>query len=349
MQRSLCSAVAILGLLLSTISLVTSRCAAQDTFPISDVATFDGKVWAGLTVGESTTAVIKKAYKTSKGAIRPEAMLLPQPANSTVRVDLLTRGRGEDSLLSGFRLVYSEGGPDLAALAATLKLEPETWYPRDHFDDWRLVTFPERGIVVFVEGTGRTERASMVLLCSPSHVRDVVSECLKQESPAMDVRDAFSDDKKYIELGSPHVFITVGKGITLEKSGDVSNRLESKLLQWNMPHEVALNSTNKGTWNINLSMTYSAKDKTTTLEASSDLTGSTLIGKLTSNGKRTDTYREFTDNPIWSGTAKLERTVYGAVEKSVFDMRDKVRKQAPPTMAALRMHAVDVMIDRATK
>ena len=55
---------------------------------------FNGNEWNGLTLNTTTTADIKKQYRTSKGAARPEAMVLPQDRSSKVNVQTLTDGRG---------------------------------------------------------------------------------------------------------------------------------------------------------------------------------------------------------------------------------------------------------------
>ena len=97
---------------------------AQDRFVPQAIESFDGRSWGGLTIGQSTTDDIKRAYATSKGAIRPEAMLLPQPEGSGVRVDALMHGRGGGSVLQGFRVAYADGAPILRDLADRLKQEP---------------------------------------------------------------------------------------------------------------------------------------------------------------------------------------------------------------------------------
>src|SRR5947209_19762887 len=76
-----------------------SRAHSQEIFKADPIESFDGKTWSGLTIGESTTDVIKKRFKTSKGAVRPEAMLLPQPEKAPIRIDVLMHGRGGGSIL----------------------------------------------------------------------------------------------------------------------------------------------------------------------------------------------------------------------------------------------------------
>lgn len=336
-------------LLLCIAAITPNACHAQDMFPVGDIATFDGKSWGGLNLGQSSTAEIKKAFKTSKGAIRPEAMLLPQPASSTVRVDVLTNGRGETSLLSGFRIAYSDAGPDIKALAAALKLEPEIWYPQERYDDWYAAAFPERGIVVFVEGSGRTERASLVLLCSPFHVRDVVSDCVKQPTPPLDIRDTFPDSKRVVEIGLVNVFVNASKGIKIDRSDDVARELEQRIRRMRTPREIDVHTGAKGVWNVHLDLSYSSKDKRSTLDATSDMSGTTILGRVSAASRVSDTFREDSDNPIWIGSSRLERTMYDALDRVMDQMADHVRKQPLPTPAALRLRACDAMIDRATK
>ena len=323
-------------------------CQAQEMFKVDEISSFDGKTWGGLTIGESTTADIKKQFKTSKGAIRPEAMLLPQPKNAPVRVDVLMIGRGADSVLSGFRVAYSDAGVDLKALSTALKLEPETYYPREHFDDWRMEAFPERGIVVFVEGSGRTERASLVLLCAPFHVRDVIAGCDHQPTRPRDILDVYPDDKRIVEIGNVSVDISCGKGIKLDKSDEVARNFERHFRRIRAPREIDIHSGSTGTLSAKVDISFSAKDSKATVNAAIDMAGTTQLGRVTASGQSSDTYREDSLAPVWYGSGKLERTVYDALDKVFAQMSDRVRKQPLPTPAALRLRAWDTMIDQGT-
>lgn len=324
-------------------------CGAQETFKVDEISRFDGKTWGGLTLGESTTADIKKMFKTSKGAIRPEAMVLPLPEKSPVRVDVLMNGRGPKSLLSGFRLAYAEGGVDLKALAETLKSEPEAWYPREHFDDWRVEAFPERGIVAFVEGSGRAERVSLVLLCAPFHVRDVIAACDHQPAPPQNIHDVFPDDKRVVEIGQFHVDINCGKGIKLDKAEEVARGLEKQIQRLRTPREIDIRSGSTGKLTVTFDISFSAKDSKATVSASAEMQGTTLLGRVATTTRSSDTYREDSVSPVWYGSSKLERTLYDVLDKAWAQMADRVRKQPLPTPAALRLRAWDAMIDQGTK
>ncbi len=324
-------------------------CRAQETFKTDEISRFDGKTWGGLTLGESSTADIKRLFKTSKGAVRPEAMLLPQPDNAPVRVDVLMNGRGAKSVLNGFRLAYTEGGVDLKVLADTLKIEPETWYPREHFDDWRIVAFPERGIVTFVEGSGRVERVALVLLCAPFHVKDAVGECEHQPAPPRNIRDVFPDDKRVVGIGQVQVSINCDKTIKMDKPDDVARGLEDHIRRLRTPREIDIRSGGTGRLTVKLDLAYSAKDNKATVTANADMQGTTLLGRVAAAGQSADTYREDNPAPVWSGPAKLEHTFYDALDKAWAQMADKVRRQPLPTPAALRVRAWDAMIDLATK
>ena len=328
---------------------ISTPCLAQETFKADEISRFDGKTWGGLTLGESSTADIKKMFKTSRGAVRPEAMVLPQPENSPLRVDVLMNGRGAKSLLSGFRLAYSDDGIDLKALADALKSRPEAWYPKTHFDDWRVETFPERGIVAFVEGSGRTERVSLVLLCAPFHVRDVIAACDHQPAPAQNIQDVFPDNKRVVEIGQARVDINCDKGIKLDKADDVARNLEKQIWRLRTPREIDLLSDSKGKLTVKIDLSFSAKDGKATVSVSVELTGTTLLGRVATTTRSSDTYREDNATPVWYGSNKLERTLYDALDKAWLQMAERVRKQPLPTPAALRAQAWDAMIDQATR
>ena len=323
-------------------------CLAQEMFKVDEISRFDGKTWGGLTIGDSTTADIKKLFKTSKGAVRPEAMLLPQPQNSPVRVDVLMIGRGANSVLSGFRLAYTDGGTDLKTLSESLKLEPETWYPREHFDDWRVEAFPERGIVAFMEGSGRTERTSVVLLCAPFHVRDVIASCEHQPTRPLNILDVYPDDKRVLEIGNVSVDIDCGKGIKVDKSDEVARNLEKQIWRNRTPREIDIHSGATGSLTVKFDISFNAKDSKATVSATANMSGTTLLGRVSTSTQSTDTYREDSLSPVWYGSSRLERIMYDVLDKAFGQMADKVRKQPLPTPAALRLQSWDTMINQGT-
>lgn len=337
---------------LALLSLWAGRatpCLAQDLFKPDELSRFDGKTWGGLTIGESSTADIKKMFKTSKGAIRPEGMVLPQPEKSTIQVDVLMNGRGEKSLLNGFRVAYANEGVDLKALKEALKLEPDVWYPRQHFDDWHLEAFPERGIVVFVEGSGRVERIPLVVLCAPFHVKDVIDTCDRQPTMPQNIQDVFPDDKRIVVIGQVHVEINCDKGIKVDRSEEICRDLEKQIWRLRTPREIDLRPDSPGKLNVKLDISFNPKDGKATVTANTEISGNTFLGRVNTTARSSDTYREDSASPVWSGSRRIERTFYDVLDKTWAQMADSVRKQPLPTPSILRLKAWDVMINQGTK
>jgi len=330
--------------LITTVLPLSSN--AQEFLKPDPIEQFDGKTWSTLTIGESTTDSIKRAFKTSKGAIRPEAMLLPMPEGSKLRIDVLMHGRGGTSTLQGFRIGYRDDAPTLADLADRLHSEPEIRYPRDHFDDWSMAAFPEKGVVAFVGGSGRSARVDVVLLCSPSRVRDAIAETGPRPTTPLDVKDVFPDDKRILQVGRFNVDINTVKGMSLPDKPDVERELERRIRRMRTPRELDIVDSSTGSVSVSVSLNY--KDRRVKVEATASVSGKTVLGSVSVSGSSEDSIREDRDNPEWRGSRNLENTVYDAVDRAYRNASEKVRSQKLPTLDQLRDIDWNIRIGRAT-
>lgn len=309
-------------------------CAGQEIFRPAAVEEFDGKSWSGLVIGESRTDDIKRAFKTSKGAIRPEAMLLPQPEGSPVRIDVLMHGRGGMSVLQGFRIAYLDSPPTVSDLTARLKREPEILYSRVRYDDWSIAAFPDRGIVAFVEGDGPAGQVDVILLCSPSHVRNVLVGCASRPTRIANVKETFPEERRILRLGKIRVDISSVKGLTISDKGDVEHDLEKRIARFRTPRQIEIDDAASGI--LSVDVTVKNKDKKAVVEAKAQISGRTVLGSVSVSADSSDTIRG-EENPTWRGSRNLENTVFDAVDSVYRRAADKVDAQRPPTPAELRL------------
>lgn len=334
--------------LFSLIAMRPIRCEAQDYFKPDELAKFDGKSWGGLTIGESTTDDIKHAFKTSKGAVRPEAMVLPQPAGSPVRIDVLMRGRGGKSILTGFRLAYNDGAMSRDQVKDLLPGEPEIWYARQRFSKWFVELFPDRGISVFVRETEEgKEEVPLILLCPPDQIRSVVTGFDRNPTKLQRVEDVYPEGKKLIELGQVRVDISSCKGIDLDNKSDIENSLERQLRRLRTPSEVDIVSGGAGSLKVSIEISY--KNKKGDVTADATVEGNTQLGRVYTTGHGSEDIRDEGDKPAWKGSRRLERAMFDAVDRAISAAVDKIRKQRPPTIAELRELASNDAVNRATK
>lgn len=323
---------------------------AQGLFEAPAVTAFDGKAWGGLVIGESTDADIKKACKTQKGAVRPEAMVLTQASGSQVRVDVMMDGRGAKAKLNGFRVAFADGGPTVDDVARTLKMDPETWFPRERYDEWRLVTFPEKGITLFIEGEGRTERASLVLLCRPGRVRDALADCERDATSVRSFREfARKYDDRCVEIGTVSVDVGRLKGIHLTDERRAESDLVSMVRDMRMGDEVVLRRGGAGTLSVSVTASYDSGDRSGSLSASATLGGSTELGRVYASSSVKRSLRDEGEEPEWRGSRRFESVVRDAVDQVVRDAAQSVRRQHVPTAAEVRRAAMDRAISEATK
>lgn len=338
--------VIIIGLITALMASYSLPSRAQEFIKPDPIEQFDGKTWGGLTIGQSTTDDIKRMYKTSRGAIRPEAMLLPQPEPSKVRIDVLMHGRGGTSTLQGFRIAYADGAPTLRDLSDSLKTEPQMFYPQRRFDEQQLAAFPERGVIAFLAGSGRLARIEVILLCSPGRMHDAVTECRAAPTPILNVRDEFPTDRLVLEIGKIRVDISTVKGMAIKDKSDVEDDLQRRIKRQRTPREVDIVDRSAGTLNIDVTVTL--KDRRAKIEAKATISGKTLLGAVSVSGDGSDAIREDGDNPIWRGGRNLENAVSDAVDRAYRRASEKVRSQKPPTPDELRLLDWNARISRAT-
>jgi hypothetical protein len=326
--------------------LCPARAAEPEFFKVPPIEAFDGKSWGGLTIGESTTDAIKMALKTSKGAVRPEAMLLPQPEHAPVRIDVLMHGRGGGSILSGFRIGYEDEAPTEADLAARLKQDPEIWFPRMRYDEWHIAAFPARGVVAFVDGMGASARASVILLCSPSRVRFAIENCVNMPMPIGDVHDAFPDEQRVLNIGIVSVDIGTVKGLTLRDKSDAEREIVKRIRRLRTPRQIDLVDGAAGT--LKATVSINCKEKKAKVEVHTDLSGRTPLGAVSTAADGSDTVTVDQDNPTWSDSRHLEETVFDTVDRVYRQAAGKIVAQRLPTPAQMRATATLVRINLAT-
>ena len=164
---------------------LTATAWAQRPFVPPPIEAFDGKQWAGMVLGQTTDAEIKRMYQTQRGAVYPEALAF-RPFQTAPYVDALLDGRGARARVQGFLIRYGNGGPTPEAVAEALDEQPSLWYHPGRIEPWHAAVFWKRGVILIVDENQPDGRARGVLLCRPEAVQNAMIDMTTAVTPYED-------------------------------------------------------------------------------------------------------------------------------------------------------------------
>jgi hypothetical protein len=325
--------------------LLPSAAMAQQVITPEPLSRFDGEKWSGIILGRTTRDELKRNYRTQGGQfIRAEAMILTPPPGFD-GIQALTSGRKGDSVVVGLRLTYRDSGPDIKDLADRLGDEPEVWYPEERYEDWCLQVFPKQGIVAYTLRDGRDERIPQVLLCSPSRINDLLRAYRRDPTEIAQRREIREEDLLPVAVGDVRISFGTVKGVTIRDRDNVQDDLtEDVRRELRSSRNMEYRRGEGGDLSITISINY--RNDKGDVSASASLSTETELGKIYASGYDSESIRDEGDNPRWSGTRRLERAVFDALDNLERDVREKVRKQQPPALSTVRQMAWDDLINK---
>ena len=196
-------------LLGAALMTATAWADSRPLFTPAPVATFDGRAWTGLVVGQSTWADVRPQWKTGRGTYeRSTQLMLAKDAG--LRVDCLWDGPKKGEVLSAIVLRYSGATPTGNQLARAFDADQkhtEILYPRGRYEDWRVVRFPLRGVTAFqirVDGAG-DYTTPLLVFTSPDATARLSKPLDDHETPVAERVDPVADEPKVGEFGSAQI------------------------------------------------------------------------------------------------------------------------------------------------
>lgn len=325
---------AILSLVLAGNLLVADR---LDPQPLTS---FDGKSWSGLTLGSHTDKDIKKLFQTDKGAVRPEALKLLTVKDSGVRVDALLDGRGEKAVMRAIRLEY-DVPVALDKLTDDLGSQPTSLYMPERYEDWRVLSFEDRGVVA-VEMNGRI---TTFFLCAPSQVGYALKDFTTKENRISIPRDPGEGWDRIVRFSDTDSTVTIGSDKPDWMDSDWRRRLGRRLEnEAESVRESSLRYTSSanGSLSIRLSSERFNKDGEANFTVNVSLSTTTPYGRFSQSASRSRKLGESFDR-------KLVDLFEDAVQELGQDVRYAVQKLGPPAKESFRASALDRLMANATR
>jgi hypothetical protein len=333
-------------ILCTLIALLVSGSSAQARNPDITPAPLeasDGITWSGLTLGKTTANDIKKQFKTGRSAL-PMSQELSQPKEVNQKIFALFSDKHDDSPLAMILLRYSDHGPDLASLRSAVAAPEKDYYQSGRLEDWKLATFPAKGIVAFELTTFGQETIPMVILCPPGSISAVCQGLSAKMRPVVIRNDPHANEPKTMSFGTVTVNTDL-KGLEL-KSGekqDVERTMIDTTANGTMRYSVGA----PGSYVTDVSGSFTP-DKGGSLSVTSTISGDGPYGFITVTGSSSQSLpavKSVAD--AFSGVNSTDYTValYEALEKASSSFRDAMLASGPPPIQTVRLQEWQELVE----
>ncbi len=187
-------------------------------------ATFDGKTWCGLTLGEMNWRQVKKTVRLSKSGRYRHSTEAVQPKDSTREVDLFfSPGSADEARLCSFLLKHTGLAPTVSSAKHNLSA-PKTFYPRERFEDWSLLTSPGKGVVFFIVNG----EAPVVMMVPPAALSRLTARLSSTRTPILVRRDPHANAARIMEFGTVRVNDTIRGLLALSSTERARRESEMK-------------------------------------------------------------------------------------------------------------------------
>jgi hypothetical protein len=334
-----------LSLLLGGIVTTASALAEPPPFTPDKIESFNGKSWAGLTLGVTTQDGVKQQFKNGRGDFST-SVEVKQEKDSTVpyRVSALYVNKDKNATLDGICIRYKNDGDGipLEKLETALGEPGEVRYAERRYEDWKVIAYPKRGILLFV----LKDRVNMLLMGYPDRVANTYP--MLTETSAGEIEnydDQFRDRERVLVFASTGVSFDL-KNITLDNESREKRDIERDLRRASSSRYLRYEpgASTSGSYRISVSARYDRdKDKDGTVTAS--LSGAGPFGPLSAT--KSVTFRLYKgDDDARLEDTRYDRAITEAMRDVESDMIRQVERQQPPPVQIVRRADWDKIIDK---
>jgi hypothetical protein len=299
----------------------------------------DGKSLGGIIFGEDTDGTLKRRFRTDRGAIRPEGLVLAQSQDKGLKVDALLAGRGKDAPVIGIRLQFLRFAPTRETFEKELGGETETFFARNRYSDWAVLTNEEKGIAAFAVRERNDTVMESLVFTTPARIRELTRGLSSGAGDIGDLQREFDRLDRTVKVRSTSVTMTA-KNITtpdrnresrdLERYAD--RQFESRVLRYG----------GDGSISISISLDF---DK---VSVSASLNAKNEAGTVSASASKSGRFREANDIAYYD-RGVIQNLVEGVLDELSDNAERAVENQRPQTESEERNKAVLDLINRAIR
>ncbi len=336
-----------MGALLLSLLISATQVQARPQFEGAPLTAIGAKGWSGLEFGVSTLATVKKNFDVSRSDL-PNSTQLKQGKNPPREVHMMWDKEGKKSPLVAIALNYAPGKElELSQLQAQLKQKGQSLYARQRFDDWRVQTFPDKGVIAWVQGTGKP-RVSFLMMVPSGQLRAWQrKQPLRVAATPVAVRvDLNANKPRIIEFGSTLVTFTFSGPYTMRENE--KERQEDELKRRKLGGILQYRRGMAGSYDIDVGGSWKY-DKGGTLNVTCTISGEGPYGPIRVSQSSSKTLNKSLDSQgsvLGMSEGNLNYNVALAEAQSGVERQAKsaLAAQGPPSLSFLRQQVWDKMI-----
>lgn len=334
----------IVSLLLGSLAAGAPVCADPPPFAADKLEAFDGKTWAGLTLGVTTQDGVKRQFRNGRGDFSSSVEVKPEKEDTVpYRVSALYINKDKNATLDGICIRYKSDndGIPLEKIEAALGGAGEERYAEHRYENWKVIAYPSRGILLFV----LKDRVNMLLMGYPTRVANAYPMLRETAADLEKYEDLFRDRERVLTFSDTEVTFDL-KNISLDNQSrekrDIERDLRRAASSRYLRYEPGTSAG--GSYKISVSARYDRdKDKDGTVTAS--LSGAGPFGLLSSS--KSVTFRLYKgDDDARLEDTRYDRAITEAMRDVESDMIRQVEKQQPPPVQTVRRGDWDKIVDK---
>lgn len=335
------------GALLLSLLFWATPVQSRPQFEGEPLDTIGDKGWSELEFGVSTLATVKKNFDVSSSDL-PNSTQFKQGKRPPREVHMMWGKEGKKSPLVAIALNYAPGQElELSQLQAQLKQKGQSLYARQRFEEWRVQTFPDKGVIAWVKGKDKP-RVSFLMMVPSGQLRAWQrNQPLRVAATPVAVRvDPNANKPRIIEFGSTLVTFTFSGPYTMREQE--KERQEDELKRRKLGGILQYRRGMAGSYDIDVGGSWKY-DKGGTLNVTCTISGEGPYGPIRVSQSSSKTLNKALNGQgsiFGMSEGNLNYNVALAEAQSGVERKAKMAldAQGPPSLSTLRQQAWDKMI-----
>lgn len=299
------------------------------------LGTCDGTKWSGLMLGKTSARDIKSQFKTGRSDL-PMSLELAQPRGTAQKIFVLFSDKHDESPVAALLLRYSNDGPDLADLRRAVGVPEQDYYQTGRLENWKIATFPSKGIVAFELTASDRQTVPVIMLCSPGSIAAACRGLSRTVQPVVERLDPHANEPREMTFGIASVSTDL-KGLEL-KDGE-KQRLERTMIDTTAGGTMRYAYGARGSYITTVTGSFT-RDKGGSLSVTSTISGYGPYGLVTSTGsayKSLPAQKTLADLYSDANSNNYTVALYEALEKSSAAFRSAMLASGSPPIETLRL------------
>lgn len=321
--------------------------AAPPAFVPDKIENFDGRSWAGITLGVTTQDGVKKQFKNGRGDFSSSVELQQEGAQG-YKVSAIYPNKDKNATLHaiGIKHANDSDGLPLDRLAETLGPGEELYPPQERYEDWRVIAYPQKGILAFA----LNGRVPLLLMGHPDRIAETASALLTKEALAVtEYVDPHRDEPRVLTFRDIDIDFSLRGDMRVrreyEEKRDIERDIRSAtrpggLMRWDP-------SASVGAYNVSVSANYNADKRKGDGSVSVSISGMTPYGQISASSYESFKVeeRDRDGSRFYLEDTRYNRAVDTAMREAEAELEQKLRKIGPPPVETFRREWWDRLVD----